>query len=317
MVIIISAKPLIVVALGGNAILRRGERGDVDEQWRNVRRAAESIVNIFERGFRIVVTHGNGPQIGALMEMIELAREKIPPLTMDIASAMTQAWIGYMLQLEIGNVLEERGFERRVATIINTVSVDPLDEAFKEPTKFIGPFYSFEEARKLSIEKKWVFKEDPRGGWRRVVPSPKPIMNNEIEAIKTLLEKDFIVIASGGGGVPVARSGSRLISVEAVIDKDLASALLAIRLGADRFIILTDVDGAYLNYGKPNATLLRRISVYEAKKLIQEGVFGEGSMKPKIEAAIMFTEATGRISIIGNLDKALEVIDGEGTVVYI
>ncbi len=313
---VISRKPLIVVALGGNAILRRGERGSVDEQWRNIRRAAEYIVGIFERGYRIVVTHGNGPQIGALMEMIELAREKIHPLTMDIASAMTQAWIGYMFQLEIGNVLEERGFERRVVTIINTVSVDPTDKAFYEPTKFIGPFYTFEEAHKLSIEKKWVFKEDPRGGWRRVVPSPKPINNNEIEAIKALLEREFIVIASGGGGVPVARSCNKLYGVEAVIDKDLASALLAIRLRADRFIILTDVDGAYLNYGKPNAVLLRRISVDEAKRLIREGAFGEGSMKPKIEAAIKFTEATGRISIIGNLDKALEVLDGEGTVVH-
>ncbi|MGC9010157.1 MAG: carbamate kinase [Sulfolobales archaeon] len=310
-----SKKPLVVIALGGNAILRKGERGYVEEQWRNIKRAAEAIVGIYERGYRIVVTHGNGPQIGSLMELFELGKERIPPLTMDIASAMTQAWIGYMLQLEIGNLLEEKGFERRVVTIINTVSVDPRDKAFEEPTKFIGPFYTLEEAKKLSYEKKWVFKEDPRGGWRRVVASPQPLANNEIEAIKTLVEKDFIVIASGGGGVPVARIGRRLHGVEAVIDKDLASALLAINLGADKLVILTDVDGAYLNYGKPNATLLERISVEEAKKLLREGVFGEGSMKPKIEAAIRFTEATGRESIIGNLDKALEVIYGRGTVI--
>ncbi len=312
---VISIKPLVVIALGGNAILRKGERGYVEEQWRNIKRAAEAIVGIYERGYRIVVTHGNGPQIGSLMELFELGKERIPPLTMDIASAMTQAWIGYMLQLEIGNLLEEKGFERRVVTIINTVSVDPRDKAFEEPTKFIGPFYTLEEAKKLSYEKKWVFKEDPRGGWRRVVASPQPLANNEIEAIKTLVEKDFIVIASGGGGVPVARIGRRLHGVEAVIDKDLASALLAINLGADKLVILTDVDGAYLNYGKPNATLLERISVEEAKKLLREGVFGEGSMKPKIEAAIRFTEATGRESIIGNLDKALEVIYGRGTVI--
>jgi carbamate kinase len=310
-----SKKPLVVIALGGNAILRKGERGYVEEQWRNIKRAAEAIVGIYERGYRIVVTHGNGPQIGSLMELFELGKERIPPLTMDIASAMTQAWIGYMLQLEIGNLLEEKGFERRVVTIINTVSVDPRDKAFEEPTKFIGPFYTLEEAKKLSYEKKWVFKEDPRGGWRRVVASPQPLVNNEIEAIKALVEKDFIVIASGGGGVPVVRIGRRLHGVEAVIDKDLASALLAINLGADKLVILTDVDGAYLNYGKPNATLLERISVEEAKKLLREGVFGEGSMKPKIEAAIRFTEATGRESIIGNLDKALEVIYGRGTVI--
>ncbi|MGC9149100.1 MAG: carbamate kinase [Sulfolobales archaeon] len=305
----------MVVALGGNAILRKGERGYVEEQWRNIKRAAEVIVGIYERGYRVVVTHGNGPQIGALMELFEIAKEKIPPLTMDIASAMTQAWIGYMLQLEIGNILEEKGFERKVVAIINTVSVDPRDKAFEEPTKFIGPFYTLEEAKKLFIEKKWVFKEDPRGGWRRVVASPQPLVNNEIEVIKALVERDFIVIASGGGGVPVVRGGKRLYGIEAVIDKDLASAILAIGLGADKLVILTDVDGAYLNYGRPNAILLQKISVEEAKRLLKEGVFGEGSMKPKIEAAIRFTEATGRESIIGNLDKALEVIDGKGTVI--
>ncbi len=305
----------MVVALGGNAILRKGERGYVEEQWRNIKRAAEVIVGIYERGYRVVVTHGNGPQIGALMELFEIAKEKIPPLTMDIASAMTQAWIGYMLQLEIGNILEEKGFERKVVAIINTVSVDPRDKAFEEPTKFIGPFYTLEEAKKLFIEKKWVFKEDPRGGWRRVVASPQPLVNNEIEVIKALVERDFIVIASGGGGVPVVRGGKRLYGIEAVIDKDLASAILAISLGADKLVILTDVDGAYLNYGRPNAILLQKISVEEAKRLLKEGVFGEGSMKPKIEAAIRFTEATGRESIIGNLDKALEVIDGKGTVI--
>ncbi|MEM0458026.1 MAG: carbamate kinase [Sulfolobales archaeon] len=310
-------RPLLVIALGGNAILKKGEKGLVEEQWNNIRTAARAIVSVFKRGYNIVVTHGNGPQVGNLAEWFESLKNRIPPLTLDIAGAMTQGWIGYMLQIEIGNILEEEGFERKVISIINTVLVDPRDPAFDDPTKFIGPYYSREEALKISLEKKWLFKEDPRGGWRRVVPSPKPVANIEIEAIRTLLEKGFIVIASGGGGVPVYRDKNVLKGVEAVIDKDLSSSVLAIGLRASKLVILTDVDGVYLNFGRPDAVLIKDINLEEAMTLIRRGFLGEGSMKPKVEACVKYVAETGFTCHIGHLEKAVEVVEGKsGTTIH-
>jgi len=302
---------IAVLALGGNAILRKGDRGDVDEMWRNVYSAAKSIVEIYSRGYGIVVTHGNGPQVGAVLEWFECAKDRIPPLTMDIANAMTQGWIGYMLQQAIGNIMAERGYPRRVIALVNQVLVSEADSAFRDPEKLVGPYYSYQEALKISAEKGWAFKQDPRGGWRRAVPSPEPLDNLEIEAISALLERGYIVIASGGGGIPVViEAGGVVRGVEAVVDKDLASSLLAIRLGASRFIILTDVDYVYIDYGKPTSRPLRRIRTREAMEILEKGLLPRGSMAPKVRAAAAFTEATRRPSTIGHLDMAVEVFEG-------
>ncbi|MET1101631.1 MAG: carbamate kinase [Pyrodictiaceae archaeon] len=307
---------ILVIALGGNAFLRKGERGTVEEQFRNVRIAARTIVDVYEEGYRIVVTHGNGPQVGNILEWMNALRDKIPPLTMDIANAMTQGWLGYMLQQAIGDELERRGGKRRVVSLVTQVLVDPTDEAFRNPTKYVGPYYSKEEAERLSAETGWIFKEDPRGGYRRVVPSPKPLSIVEIDAIKSLLSDDYIVIAVGGGGIPVCRDGASLRGVEAVIDKDLASAVLAIELKASKLVILTDVEGVYINYGKPNQKLLRRIRLPGLRKYYEEGQFPPGSMGPKVEAAMLFLENGGKEAVIGKLEEGLEVVRGEkGTVI--
>ncbi|MEB3860031.1 MAG: carbamate kinase [Desulfurococcales archaeon] len=308
---------LIMVALGGNAFLRKGGRGSVEEQWYNVSRAAEQIVEMIGRGYKVIVTHGNGPQVGIVMEWMESLKDKIPPLTMDLATAMTQGWLGYMLQQAIGNEMEKRGLERRVVTLVNQVLVSPEDPAFENPTKYIGPYYSEREASELSKVKGWTMKRDPRGGWRRVVPSPDPRYNVEVEAIRLLVEEGFVVIASGGGGIPVYAGKSGLRGVEAVIDKDLAGALLAREVGADALLILTDVEGVYLDYGKPGQRLIRKLSLTRARELFEAGVFPPGSMGPKVLACIRFLEGGGKIAAIGHLEKAIEVVEGSsGTLFY-
>jgi len=306
-------KGLLVIALGGNAFLQKGEKGTLEEQWRNVNAAAEQIVELIEEGYKVVLTHGNGPQVGNVLEWMDALKHKIPPLTMDIAGAMTQGWIGYMLQQALQNKLVEKGLDskHKVVTLVNQVKVDPRDEAWKNPTKYIGPYYTEEEAKKLQTEKNWTMKKDPRGGWRRVVPSPYPIDNIEKEAIKTLYEKGFIVIASGGGGIPVIEENGRLKGVEAVIDKDLAGQLLARLLGAERFIILTDVEGAYKDFGKPTQKLLTKLTVAEAEKLLKNGEFGAGSMGPKIRAAIEFAKHAGKPAHIGHLIKVKQILEGK------
>ncbi len=302
-------KPLIVIALGGNAFMRKGQRGTYEEYLENTRKAAQAIVDLYERGYKIVVTHGNGPQVGILLEYMAALREKIPEQPMDVANAMTQGWLGYLLQQAIGNEMEKRGFGRKVVTVVTQVVVDPSDPAFQNPTKFVGPYYSREEAERLSKLYGWVFREDPRGGWRRVVPSPKPRDVVELEAIKLLVDNGYIVVAVGGGGIPVVRKNG-LRGVEAVIDKDLASALLAVKLRADKLIILTDVDAVYLNYRKPGQRKISVMRVSEAEEWLREGQFPPGSMGPKVEAAIFFAKALGREAVIGSLDNALNVVEG-------
>ncbi len=309
-------KPLVVIALGGNAFLPKGAVAFPHEQWRRVRIAAKTIVDVYSSGYNVAVTHGNGPQVGIILEWMEGLRHRIPPQTLDIANAMTQGWLGYMLQQAIGNAMEERGLGRRVATIVTQVVVSSGDPAFKHPTKFVGPYYSREEAEKLSKNRGWVFAEDPRGGWRRVVPSPRPHRVVELDVIRDLLEKGYITICVGGGGIPVTEADHGLEGVEAVIDKDLASAVLAIGLGADRFVILTDVEGVYIDYGKPGQRLLREMRVGEARRLLEEGQFPPGSMGPKVEAAIMFVEKTERLAIIGRLEDGVDVVRGvKGTII--
>jgi carbamate kinase len=312
-----SSSKLVVVAFGGNAFQSKGDKGTVEDYWRNAYRAAEAIVRLVEEGYRVVVTHGNGPQVGILAELMMMGYKErnIPPMTLDIAGAMTQGWLGYILQQAIYNKLKEKGLlgtkVKGVVTVVTQTLVRGDDPDFKDPSKYIGPWYEKEEAEKLSRELGWVFKPDPRGGYRRVVPSPDPIIQVEIEAIKKLVESGFIVIADGGGGVPVVEDGGKLRGVEAVIDKDLGAERMATALGANILLILTDVDAAYINYGTPNAKPIREITASEALKLYREGHFKPGSMGPKVLAGIRFVQNGGELAIIAHLNKALEAIRGE------
>ena len=306
----------IVVALGGNAILRKGQRGTPEEQWANVARAARLIVKAME-GHEAVITHGNGPQVGYLLEAMDAVADRYPMQTLDIAVAMTQGWLGYLIASAVGEEAVRLQSGRGVAALVTRVLVDPEDPAFQEPTKPVGAFYSKEEAERLAREKGWVFKEDPRGGYRRVVPSRRPLEGLEAPLIARRASEGYYVVAVGGGGIPVIRDGlGRLKPVEAVVDKDLASSLLARQIRADRLVILTDVPGAAVNYGKPEQRWLGRVTASEARKLLEAGEFPPGSMGPKVQAAVEFVEATCREAAIGSLHRALEVLRGEsGTVV--
>lgn len=302
-------KGLVVIALGGNAFLQKNQKGTVEEQWDNVAKAMKQVADIVEKGYEVILTHGNGPQVGNILEWMDALKEKIPPLTMDFANAMTQGWIGYMIQQSLTNELRRRGISKQVITVINQVLVKKNDPAFQNPTKYVGPYYSREMAEKVAKEKGWSMKPDPRGGWRRVVPSPDPIGNVEIEAIKTLLKNGFIVVASGGGGIPVIEENGVVKGVEAVIDKDLAGERLASLVKAEYFVIVTDVEGVYLYFKTPKQKLLRRLTVSEAEKLYREGHFPPGSMGPKVLAAIRFVKNGGKKAAIGHLYKALDVLE--------
>jgi len=304
----------VLIALGGNAFQSKGDKGTVEDYWRNAYRAAKAIVRIIKEGYRVVLTHGNGPQVGSILEWMEALRDKIPPMSMDIANAMTQGWLGYLLMQAIDNELvkEKVSEVKGVIAVVNQVVVNANDPAFQNPTKYVGPYYTEEEARKLMKEKRWIMKPDPRGGWRRVVPSPDPIDNVEKWAIKTLVDNGWIVIASGGGGIPVVKEPNGILrGVEAVIDKDLAAERLATALEVGLFIILTDVDRVYLNYGKPNAKPIEVMTVSQAEKYYREGHFKPGSMGPKVMAAIRFIKSGGLEARIGHLYNAYEVVMGK------
>ncbi|WP_297092945.1 carbamate kinase [Thermococcus sp.] len=304
----------VVIALGGNAILQRGQKGTYEEQMANVMKTAKQIVDIILDGdYEVVITHGNGPQVGALLLHMDAgqAAHGIPAQPMDVAGAMTQGQIGYMIQQAIRNELKRRGIEKPVATIVTQTLVDKNDPAFQHPSKPVGPFYDEETAKKLAKEKGWVVIEDSGRGWRRVVPSPDPMGHVEAPVIVDLVEKGFIVIASGGGGVPVIEEDGQLKGVEAVIDKDLAGERLAEEVKADIFMILTDVNGAAVNFGKPDERWLGKVTVEELKKYYEEGHFKKGSMGPKVLAAIRFVEWGGERAVIAALDRAVEALEGK------
>jgi carbamate kinase len=301
----------VVIALGGNAIKEPKARGTAEEQRAAVEQSCVEIAEIVAAGYRVVLTHGNGPQVGNLLLQQEAAAELVPPMPLDICGAMTQGQIGYLIQQKLTEKLRAGGISIPVATVITQVLVDENDPAFQNPTKPIGPFYTEERAREL-MEHSYVMRRvaDAERGWRRVVPSPDPKEIVELETIRALVAAGQIVISCGGGGIPVVRRGGRLQGVAAVIDKDLVSALLAKALGAEIFLNLTDVESVALNYGTPEQVDLRYLSLAEAKRYLAEGHFPPGSMGPKIEAAIRFLENGGRRTIITSLEQAHRALQG-------
>ena len=307
----------VVVALGGNALLRRDEEDTFENAYRSARRAAEKIADIAAAGWEVVVTHGNGPQVGRILIQQESARGWVHPMPLDVCGAESQGQIGYLLQVTIGDVFYERGMERPVATVLTLTRVRADDPAFGNPTKPVGPFYEEDEAKKLEEEQGYVMRTDPHGGWRRVVPSPEPYSIVEAPVIRDLVAGGVIVIASGGGGVPVIEEGPRLVGVEGVVDKDLAAAILARDVEAAVLLILTDVRHVMEGFGTDHAHALERLTVAEATELLEAGEFKAGSMGPKVKAATQFVDAEhGRRALIGDLEEGPDILAGRsGTLI--
>jgi len=307
----------IVIALGGNAIKQWDQQGSAEEQFENVRKSCSHIVKIIRKRYQIVITHGNGPQVGNLLVQQEEGRELVPPQPIDVCGAMTQGQVGYMIQQALLNELKDARLDRTVVTLITQVMVDREDPGFRSPTKPVGPFYT--KFQKEKYAKQWghAFKkvDMKRGRYRRVVPSPDPLRILEAKMIKELFESGAIVIASGGGGIPVILDHEGHVSgVEAVIDKDLAGEKLAESVGADIFMILTDVDKVCLYFGEKKQRGVKTLRLEQAKKYLAEGHFPSGSMGPKIEACIRFIEYGGGRAIVTCLDCADDALDGrEGT----
>ncbi len=305
---------VVVVALGGNAIIRAKQKGTIDEQKENIRNTAKQIVQLIKQDYKLVITHGNGPQVGNVLLQQEAGiKFGVPVLPLDVCGAETQGWIGYLLQQALLNEAKKNGINLSVGTIITQVLVDINDPAFLNPTKFIGRFYTEEEAKILQKERGFPIKKDSDRGWRRVVPSPKPKGIIEKNLIKTLVKENHLVIASGGGGVPVFLNEENLLEgCEAVIDKDLAAAILGKEVGADILLILTDTDYVYLHYeDKAKRKKITTMTVTDAKKYLKEGHFPPGSMGPKIEAAINFLENGGNVVYITKPEFALSALKEE------
>lgn len=303
--------PTALVAIGGNSLIRAGERGTIEEQLANAHGTARSIVAMLERGWRVVVTHGNGPQVGAALIRSERASGEVYTHPLDVCVATTQSEIGYLLQRALEHELRRRGLGTQVATLLTQVRVDPMDPAFKRPTKPVGPFYTREEAEVRARTLGWTVVEDAARGWRRVVASPEPIEVLERDVIARLVDLGIVVIALGGGGIPVVRlADGAIVGSEAVIDKDRASALLATELGVDLFVISTDTDLVYLDYRKPEQRPIGRASADEMERYGCEGHFPAGSMGPKVESAIRFVRSGGREVIITSYEYLIDAIDG-------
>ncbi|SJZ33133.1 carbamate kinase [Selenihalanaerobacter shriftii] len=302
----------MAVALGGNAILQAGQEGTADEQLANVKNACEQIAKLIDSGYEVVVSHGNGPQVGSLLIQHEAGSDEVPPMPLEICGAQTQGQIGYMVQQSLGNVFRELDINKNVLTTVTQVVVNEDDEAFANPTKPVGPFYSEEEAKKAMEEKDENWIEDSGRGWRKVVASPVPQKIVETESIKELIANDNVVVASGGGGIPVVEDENEQLSgVEAVIDKDLATRKLAEEVDADILMILTDVPNVAINFGTPQQENLGILTIAEMEEYQAEGHFGTGSMGPKVQAVVDFVKNGGERAIITSLDQALEAIEGK------
>lgn len=303
-------KPVVLIALGGNALIQKGQSGTAEEQMENLKMPMRTIARL-SRDYRVVISHGNGPQAGNLLLQQESCRE-VPVMPLDVVGSMTQGQIGYMIESSLEEALADAGEDRFFITVLTFTLVDENDPLFQNPTKPIGPFY--EEAEAAARPYRMVRTDK---GFRRVVASPKPVEIAQHREIKDLVDRDYIVICCGGGGIPVVREGRGLRGVEAVIDKDLASSRLAQEIGADLFIIATDVQGAAVNWGKPEQRQLGRVSLEEMKRYSGEGHFPAGSMGPKVEALVGFVEATGSRAVICHLDDIGRAVSGEaGTEIH-
>jgi carbamate kinase len=300
-----------LVAIGGNSLIKTGERGTLDEQFKNSVETAKNIVKMVKNGWKIVITHGNGPQVGAALIRSERASSEVYTHTLDMCVATTQSEIGYLLQKAFYQELKKQNLDNPVTVVPTMVVVDPADPAFQNPTKPIGPFYDRKTAEERKKKLGWNIVEDANRGWRRVVPSPEPLDIVEIEVIRQLLGCGIITIALGGGGIPVYFHDSQIFGVEAVIDKDRSSALLANKLNVDLFLISTATDYVYLNYKKPNQKPLTVISSDEAEKYYNEGHFPAGSMGPKIQSAIKYLRNGGKKVIITSYEFIEEALEGK------
>ena len=311
-----------VIAIGGNAILRSGEKPTQANQMRNVAVTAKGMADLIEKGYDIVITHGNGPQVGDILLRNEIAKNELPPMGMDVCDAESQGQIGYMLQQALSSEFVERGMNKVAVSLITQVIVSEDDPAFKNPTKPIGKYYSAHEAKELHKEKGWVMVLDKkRGGWRRVVPSPDPLGIVESKPVQRLVfggeHQAEVVIACGGGGIPVVRRGHRYVGVEAVVDKDLAAAMLARDIKERLFVIATDVEHVFLDFGKVTQRPFMKSDLKEIKRLYGEGQFPPGTMGPKILAAIRFLEGGGDEVVICSTEKLVAALEeGAGTHIY-
>lgn len=313
-----TARPkLAVVAFGGNALLRPEDRGTQEEQIARAKQAARWLAEIVRRGYKLIVVHGNGPQVGNILIQAEEASTKIPPQSLDVCVAQTEGSIGFMLQQAIRNRLESIGSGGEVVTVLTEVEVDANDIAFKRPTKPIGPFFTRYRAEALERDLGWTMREDSGRGWRHVVPSPRPLRILNINTIAHMLDTAAVVVAAGGGGIPVVKGrDGQWRGIEAVIDKDFASALLASELKADLFIVLTGVTKVAIDFNKPTQQELSRMTVAEAEKHLGDGQFPAGSMGPKIEASVQFVKKTGRDVLITDVEVLREALDGkDGTII--
>ena len=310
-------RKLAVVAFGGNALLRPEDRGTQEEQIARAKQAARWLAEIVRYGYRLLVVHGNGPQVGNILVQAEEASTKIPPQTLDVCVAQTEGSIGFMLQQAMRNRLESIGLGGEVCTVLTEVEVDVNDPAFKRPTKPIGPFFTRYRAEALERDNGWTMREDAGRGWRHVVPSPKPLRILNINTIARMLETAAVVIAAGGGGIPVVKGrDGQWRGIEAVIDKDYASALLGANLKADVYIVLTGVPKVALDFGKPTQRFIDRMTAAEAEKYMAEGQFPAGSMGPKIDSAVQFVRSSGHEVLITDVEVLREALEGKnGTVI--
>jgi len=303
---------LTVLAIGGNSLIKDKDRIALSWQYEAVKETSKYITDLIEEGLNIIITHGNGPQVGFIYRRGELARHELPLIPLDICGADTQGAIGYMIQKALLNEFRKRGISKRVTTVVTQTLVDRDDPSFENPTKPIGSFMSEDEALANKSQFGWHVMEDAGRGFRRVVPSPLPREIIDLDVLKLLVENGYTVIAAGGGGIPVIRNEKGdLEGVEAVIDKDLSSSLLARNIGADTLIISTAVDAVYLDFGKANQRPVHHATFSEIKQYLQEGHFKPGSMKPKIEAIIEFLEGGGQKAIIASPENLLKAVRGE------
>jgi len=308
----------IVVALGGNALLRPEQKGTYEEMAENVKQVCGQIFKLVQGGNQLVLTHGNGPQVGSIA-LQQASTSEVPENPLHVLDAMTQGEIGYLIQRELGNFLRGSGSDRQVVSLITQVLVDSADPSFKNPSKPIGPFYTEEEAARVGKEKGFVMKKVAKTGrrsWRRVVPSPDPVEVIEAEVASELMGSGAIVVAGGGGGIPVVKNGTGYGGVDAVIDKDLCAEKIAEAVGADALLILTNVDKVKADFGTPSERSLDRMTIAEARMLLLEGQFPAGSMGPKVTACVRFIEHGGKMGVIASIDRAVDALAGSaGTVV--